>query len=219
MTPCIGEPVSWPRLEAHAAGPRDPTIAAHVVACAACRACLDDIARDVVALPPLAIAAPARRRAWWWAAPVVAAAAAVVLIVIARPRDRDPDRDDGDAIARVKGVGEVVLGTIRERAGTITDDAREFAPGDRWKVVVSCAPGKGAWIDVAVVDAGARRVDYPLAPARVGCGNRVVVPGAFVLDGARPNQVCVRIGVEAAPPRAMPRAGDDAVACVTIRPR
>jgi hypothetical protein len=114
-------------------------------------------------------------------------------------------------VARVKGVGEVVLGVVRERGGAIRHDARTFAPGDRWKIVVTCPPAAAAWVDVAVYDAG--QIDHPLEPARIGCGNRVVLPGAFALTGDRANRVCVRIGAAAAPDRGQPPD-----ACVTLRP-
>ena len=62
MTACVGEPVSWPRLESFALGAPDPAIAAHVDACPACRRCLDEIRGDAVALLPL-VAVPAARAA------------------------------------------------------------------------------------------------------------------------------------------------------------
>jgi hypothetical protein len=218
VSACIATPISWPRLEAYvASSARDAAITEHVAACAACRACRDDIERDVVALPPLVVPDYAPRR-WWrmWILPAMAAAAAaLVLLVIVRPR---PDPEPRDDVAQVKGVGEVMIDVVRARGNTITPGARTFAPGDRWKVIVTCPPDKGAWFDVAVVEAGTRTADYPLAPARVGCGNRVVVPGAFAITGARDNRVCVRVAVDAAPARALPRTGDDAVACVTLGP-
>jgi hypothetical protein len=210
---CISEPISWLRLEQFALGRKDAAVTEHVATCAACRQCLDEIRSDLVALPPLPVA-PARKRAprWWvWAVPALAAAA--IAIVVLRPRPRPPEN-----IAGVKGVGDVVLGTVRERDGVVQDDLTTFGPSDRWKVVVTCPPDKGAWIDVAVVEDRMPTADYPLAPAHVACGNRVVVPGAFTLTGTRPNHVCVRIAADAAPPRDVPHVGDPDVACVTIRP-
>ena len=57
MIACIGEPISWPRLERFAQTRADAVIAAHVAECPACQLCVDEISRDVVALPPLVIAA------------------------------------------------------------------------------------------------------------------------------------------------------------------
>jgi hypothetical protein len=102
----------------------------------------------------------------------------------------------------VKGVGEVTIGVVRERAGTLTYDARTYRPADRWKVLVTCPPSAGAWIDVEV---GA---DHPLAPAHLVCGNRVVVPGAFTLDGGD-NRVCVHVAATPGEPGGQ--------SCVTIR--
>lgn len=181
---CIGEPVSWPRLERFAAGSGEPAVAAHVEACPACRACLDSIRADVVALPPLVAvaAAPVRRRRWLAPAMAAAMAALVALVVIVR-------RPPAFAVG-IKGVGEVSLALVRERHGELSFDARRYAPGDRWKVVVSCAPGPEVAVDVSVADGAT--VDHPLA-GRLACGNRVPVPGAFTLTGAAPNRICVRV--------------------------
>ncbi|NVB85577.1 MAG: hypothetical protein HOV81_44850 [Kofleriaceae bacterium] len=210
---CIGEPISWLRLERFALAGTDAQIRDHVAACPACKQCLDDIQRDVVALPPLPAIAP-RRRWWTLALPIAGAlAAAAIALVIIRPRA--PAREN---IAHVKGLGEVVVDVVRERGGTFREDVRTFAAGDRWKVVVTCALAKTAWLDVGVVEDGARSADYPLAPAQIACGNRVVIPGAFRLTGDKPNRVCVHVATAAtARPTAL-APGDPDVACVTLRP-
>lgn len=224
MSACIGEPVSWLRLERFAlGGGADRAVHDHLARCAACARCLDEIRGDRVALPPLPAspAGEASRRApraprvlRRWLAPAMAlAAAAAVLLVLWRGRGTPDEAAPREDVARVKGVGEVVLGVVRERGGVIRHDARTYAPGDRWKVVVTCPPAASAWIDVAVHDAG--RVDHPLAPARIGCGNRVFVPGAFSITGGRANRVCVRVAAGEAPDRAQPAAPE---ACVTLRP-
>ena len=192
MTACIGEPISWLRLEQHALA-ADTAVAAHLDACAACRACMDEIRRDVVALPALVV--PARRARKWWLFALPALAAAALAIVVLRPRPRE------DVVA-IKGVGEVVLGTVRERAGAIREDVHTFRPGDRWKVVVTCPPAAHVQIDVYV------GTDHPLAPAELACGNRIVVPGAFTLTGTRPNRVCAHVSSDEG-------AGE---ACVTVSP-
>jgi hypothetical protein len=231
VTACIGEPLSWLRLERFALGAPDPAIASHVAACPACRQCLDQIRDDAVALPPLVV--PTRRplprsRRRWLAPALAAAAAAVVLVVVLRPRPGPPD--DRDTISRVtiKGIGEVSLELVRERAGAIAFDARGYAPGDRWKAVVSCPPGPPAalWVDVSVADG--ITVDHPLAAARIACGNRVVVPGAFTVTGDRANRVCAQITVAVAAgpgadpgtaPGAAPGAASlDDAACLTLVP-
>ena len=59
--------------------------------------------------------------------------------------------------------------------------------------------------EVAVREDGADHADRPLAPAKILCGNRIVVPGAFELTGGKPHRVCVRIE-------------DQADACLTLAP-
>jgi hypothetical protein len=235
---CIGEPVSWLRLEQTAMGAHDAAVDGHLAECEACRACLADIRGDVVALPALPELAARPPRRWLrWGIPAFGAAlaAAAIAIVVVRPDGDTPvppaPRDD---VANIKGVGEVIVGTVRERAGAVTDDAPTFRAGDRWKVVVTCPLAASAWLDVAVYetcappsggaarpgeagpcDAGA--IDYPLPAVRVACGNRVVVPGAFELTGTHANRICAIASAGAPPPRgAVPT--DHTAACVTIRP-
>ena len=197
---CIDTPISWLRLERFALDGADAQIAAHVAMCPACGRCLAKV-RDDVALLPLVVPAKAPRRAWWhFALPALALAVAALLLVV-WPRDRQRDN-----VVRVKGVGEVILGIVRERDGVVRDDATTFLPSDRFKVILTCPPAASAWVDV---DIGG---DHPLPATRIACGNRVVVPGAFHLTGTAPNQICVRVDAEAAP------RADAPPACLTIRP-
>ena len=204
---CISTPISWPRLETYAAQRDDASIGEHIAACTACRSCLDSIERDVVALPPLAaITAPPRVRWWRITVPAFGAlAAAAILVFVLRPREAQVT----DRVA-IKGVGIVVLDVVRERDGVIRTDVRTFAPGDRWKVIVTCPPERNVSIDVTVAERGADHVDRPLAPAQLVCGNGVTVPGAFTLTGSLPNTLCARI--------ARPDGGASGMACLTIAP-
>ena len=137
-------------LERAALGESDGAVAAHLAACAACRDCLDRLRADVVALPPLRVEA-VRPRARWWRFGIAglgaALAAAVLAIVLIPPRDRGgPDLVAAERVAHVKGVGDVVVGVVRDRAGAIAEDATTFRAGDRWKVVVTCAaPADACW--------------------------------------------------------------------------
>jgi hypothetical protein len=209
---CIGDPISWLRLETFAAGRterEDASITSHLARCPACQRCLDEIRGDLVALPPLSVPAPRVARAWWSRlAPAMALAAAAILALVLW-RVGDPDAPTREDVVRVKGVGEVVLGVVRERGGVIRDDVRTFAPGDRWKVVVTCPPGGAASVDVFVTETGATASDHPLMPATIACGNRIVVAGAFTLTGARANRVCARV---------TSAGGDAGTACLTIAP-
>ena len=221
---CIGEPISWLRLERFALGATDPAIASHLAACPACRHCLDEIRGDAVALPPLVVPAAPPRRSWRlaWLAPAfaAAAAAAVILVIVLRPPPSPPSPPSGDTAANrvaIKGIGEVTLELVRERAGQIQFDARRYAPGDRWKVMVSCPPGAlglAMALDISVADG--LTVDHPLAASQVVCGNRVVVPGAFTVTGNRANRVCARIAP--LPEVSAAAATDAGMACITLVP-
>jgi hypothetical protein len=205
-TACIGEPISWLRLETFALDRRDTGVRDHVAACAACKQCLDEIASDVVALPPLVVPAT-KRRAWWhFALPAgLAIAAAAIVVLVIRPRaETEPDN-----AVRIKGVGVVVIDVVRERAGTIRDDVRTFREGDRFKLVVTCPPDRTAHFEVRVREAGTASIDRPLAPADLACGNRVVMPGAFTITGAKVNEVCVDVTGP---------LGESKSACVQLRP-
>lgn len=192
---CIGEPISWLRLERYALEQRDATIRDHIAACPACKTCLDEITRDVVVLRPLV---GPRKRRWWPLVAIPAFAMAAAILFFLRPREQVEDR------VRIKGLGTVELDVVRERNGAIGDD-RTFREGDRFKVIVTCPPENLVRFEVAVTEQGASRADRPLAPARLLCGNRVAIPGAFTLTGNKPHRVCVRIN----------DAGD---ACLTLRP-
>lgn len=210
--PCIGEPVSWLRLEQLALAELDAggtaDVRTHLDACAACHAAFARISDDARPLPALPLVAlQAARPPWWrrWLVPgggLVLAAAAVLLLLF-RTADRAP-RPLPEHAVRVKGAGVVVVTLVRERDGAIAFDPPGVRDGDRWKVQVTCAPGGAAWVDVAVDQRG--EVDFGPAPQRIACGNDVVVPGAFRVTGGAAT-VCIAIG--ATPPdRTRLAAGD-----------
>ena len=187
MAACIGQPISWLKLETYAIDGRDASVREHVTACPACKQCLDEIQADVVALPPLHV--PHKRKWWTLAVPALGAlAAAAILLFLLRPRE---PKEEG--VVGIKGIGQVVIDVVRERAGTVRDDVRTFRAGDRFKVVVTCPPTKEVSLSVAIREQGASSVDRPLAPARIVCGNRIILPGAFELTGDKPHKLCVRI--------------------------
>jgi len=206
---CIGEPVSWLRLETFAMDRRDATVRDHVAACPACKQCLDEIESDVVALPPLVVPAKKTTRPWWqFALPAgLAIAAAAILLLVMRPRTETERANDLGEL-RVKGVGIVVIDVVRERGGVIRDDVRTFKDGDRFKIVVTCPPESKAHFELRVREAGTTQIDRPLAPADLACGNEVVMPGAFTLTGAKPNELCVDVT----------GPSETKTACVTLRP-
>ena len=203
---CIGEPISWPRLETFALDRRDTTVRDHVASCPACKHCLAEIERDVVALPPLSV--PERKRRPWWqfAIPggLALAAAAALLLLVLLPRDESHQGE-----LRVKGVGVVVIDLVRERGGAITRDAHTFREGDRFKLEITCPPDHTAHFELRVREAGTLQIDRPLAPADLVCGNGIVMPGAFTLTGTKANEVCIDVTGP---------LNNLETACVTLRP-
>jgi len=221
VSACIGQPLSWLVLERHALaeleGPAVSVADAHLAQCAACRSARTRIDEERRVLPPLVLAVappvPWWKQAWGWGGGgVLLAAAAVLLLLIVRK----PDDGLGDPrVVRVKGAGVVVMGLVRERGGELTFDPPDVRDDDRWKVRVTCAPGGAAWIEVLVFQAGSPAM-FPLAPARVACGNQVVVPGAFRITGGAAT-VCARVTSEA-PPGAGAVVAMRPLACSTLRP-
>lgn len=196
---CTAEPISWLQLEELALGALDPAsrgaVEAHLAGCAACRAARDhieaDSARPLAPLPDLVLARARRRapRRVLVAAATLAAAAALLLLVRGRAPGPSPDR------AGAKG-GELAVGLVRDRGGELAFDPIGFRPGDRFKVLVTCASAGEVDVDVAVHQAGS--LDHPIERARIRCGNQVPLPGAFRLTGDQPAAVCAVVEGERA---------------------
>ena len=199
---CVSEPISWLRLERHALGeaPDADVIARHLAECDACRASFARIEADAATdLPKLpapreAERSPARaratvtrlstpwRRATLAAGSAVALAAAVVL-VLGRGTvvPEDPDRTKGT---------EIAFSLVRDDDTLFAEAGGTFRDGDRFKALVSCAPGTRARFDLVVYDD--HGATFPLAaPVGLACGNDVALPGAFLLRGAAPMHVCL----------------------------
>jgi hypothetical protein len=212
-------PVSWLRLERYAlgeleAGPRGD-IAAHLATCARCRACADRIAADVhLELPPLpaeSATAPAQtalqdRRGWWpwgsrprprWFALAVGLTL-VASVFVLRPREHA--RVGAPRLVAIKG-GDVAVELVREHDGSIAWEPTSFATGDRFKLLVTCAPPLQVHADIVVVQS-----DGPTfvgAPALVACGNRVPVLPAFRITGPGAARVCVLLDPTSPPSHAV----------------
>lgn len=189
------EPVSWLELERQALGELDGERASAIEATADAdtRACLEQ-ARQPRTLRPLP-ARPARvpgwpapgwierlRRRWALGAGVLAAACAAILIVVLRGQGEP-------AGGTVKGGGAPELELIRERNGEVTPAATTFQDGDRFKLVVTCAPDRRLTGEVVIHQAG--QTYRPLPAVDVPCGNRVSLPGAFRLTGTDPAEICL----------------------------
>jgi len=194
MNSCT-QPVSWLLLERYQMGEvsaeERARLEAHLDGCPGCRADLDRLAADQRPLPPLPEVAARSRRAPFWVGLAAAATAAVALLVLWAPW-----RPAGRALVppariQVKG-GELALTLIRERAGAISQNPARYADGDRFRIELTCPPGRRAW-DVAVFQAD--QVHFPFAAAGpVACGNRVGLPGAFRLSGPGAVTVCAMVG-------------------------
>lgn len=208
---CTSTAVSWLELERHRLGELPPdrqaAIDRHLASCAACRACAEHIAGDDErALPPLGDMAEmiARRRRQERPAQVAAAAvalAAAAALLLVWFVDRDPVTHA--PVPGLKGGAELSISLVRDRAGVIAHDPTSYRPGDRFKIYVTCARAEAVAMKVEIEQAGQQFA--PLATAHIECGNRVALPGAFVLDGQDPAHVCVR-------------PGGDARTCVLLEP-
>jgi hypothetical protein len=174
------EPVSWLRLERRALGELGVTeneaIDRHLAACADCAGAAEALQgkRALAPLPPVKV-----RRRWVWSLLLAPAAAAAALLLVPRSD-------------RIKG-SDVALTLIRERAGDVDLDPTVFAPGDRFKLLVTCPVPHALNWDVAIFQEG--NVTFPFAdrPA-LPCANRVPLPGALRLAGPAPVTICLLWG-------------------------
>ncbi len=229
---CIGQPVSWLRLERFALGElpkaEQSKVAAHLEECAACRTCMQELReREPVALPALPEGAVTAAIPWWrrrgprlaWGGGLAAATAAAAIAIVLSSRGVDEGAAIPGRRTEIKG-GDAIIDLVRERRGSIAYAPDTFVEGDRFEVVFTCPLDSALHADVVVYQDG--EASFPLAPTSLECGNRVVLPGAFRLTGKSAATVCV-VFDEAAPPNrdgiatSEPRALDQAV-CTTLRP-
>ena len=138
----------------------------HLAACPACRSCLDEIERDVVALPPLVVpSAQARRGGGCGSSLPRARRGGRCSLLVLRPRPHASERRRRDEGRRRPSS----LGVVRERDGAIRVRRPDVRAGDRWKVIVTCPPERVASFDVAITEVGAsaRRSSARAGAARV----------------------------------------------------
>jgi hypothetical protein len=222
MSPCVGEPVSYLRLELHQLGELPAAearaIEAHLHACDACRACQAEVQREVTlpALRPLpeteraggGRVLPQRPRAglrWALGGGLAAAAALLLVLRLGGPGMEPPSVPP--ARVGVKG-GELALTLVRRHGQALADPAR-FAPGDAFRALLTCPPGQPVRALLVVYQDG--RAHFPLPPTRIAsCGNQRPLDGAFSLDGVQEALVCVAVGAEL-PPRAELARGPEAL--------
>ena len=138
MRACIGEPISWLRLERFALGARRPGDRARTSPRAPrAGGASTRSARDAVALPRSPCRAARARAGGGVAARPRCAAAAALASCCRRPRD---PRAAHVASRQGRRRGHARL--VRERPGAIASTRTTFAAGDRWKVVVTLPAGR-----------------------------------------------------------------------------
>ncbi len=206
---CTDVPISWLELERYALN--ESKVAAkiekHMAVCPACTLALQEIHQSEIVMPALRGPAivPSRFwtafRGWGW---TMFPAMAVLALIWTRL-----DRSSSATYNGLKG-GDNSISLLRENQGHLLDSTK-FSEGDRFKVQLSCSGGEW-FVDVVVEQEG--QLSYPLQPATISCGNHVVVPGAFSMDGLSA-RVCAVLRKEGPPPRG---SIDEDALCVRIEP-
>lgn len=194
MIACIGEPISWLRMERYQLNELPEAerseIARHLEACPSCGSCFQHVAAERE-LPPLPLPAAKPRARWSWRWPAfwgwasLGVASAAALLMVLRPEQVPAAR------LRAKG-GEFALELVRLDADGQQRDASKFSASDRFKVLLTCPPNWRGHAQLAIYQAG--QAYFPLPDEHIDtCGNRLNLPGAFQLDGASPVTVCVAL--------------------------
>ncbi|HEX6242864.1 MAG TPA: hypothetical protein VFZ61_18250 [Polyangiales bacterium] len=220
------EPISWLLLERYALdelGPEERAdVEARLAQSEADRACLAQIRADTSQLPPLSL--PAEPRAAAGARPAAAVrarpkarvmafagalcAAALALIAVLKPRPTEPGPTPTTPAAvpddNVKGEG-MFLHLLSDRQGP---SPRMFTSGERFKLEISCPPRLGGSLRLFVFQGEEVFEPLPLS-APLTCGNLVPWPGAFVLTGSDPADVCVSWARELGDVRSVEDLGSD----------
>jgi hypothetical protein len=210
---CIGEAVSWLRLEQHRLGELPAAdaaaVEAHLATCPACAACAAETNDPITFSLPNVVtgkafaSGPRARTASWlrsWragvsAGVVSAAAVAVAFVFLTRSAPVPESRQSSvtfsshHALSGSKG-GDIAIELVRERRGDVVHGAHRFLAEDRWAVLVTCSAERVLFWDVVVEDGG--KASFPLSPASpLACGNHVALPGAFQLSGVSTKRLCV----------------------------
>jgi hypothetical protein len=210
---CIGEAVSWLRLEQHRLGELTAAdaaaVEAHLATCPACAACAAEtsepftfslpnvVTREAFASGPRARTTSSLRswRAEVSAGVVSAAAVAVAFVFLKQPAPVPGSRPSSvtfssrHTLSGSKG-GDIAIELVRERRGDVVHGAHTFLAEDRWKVLVTCSAERVPFWDVVVEDGG--QASFPLSPSSpIACGNHVALPGAFQLSAVSTKRLCV----------------------------
>jgi hypothetical protein len=196
---CTSQPISWLRLERYqlgelAASEREE-ISTHLQSCPVCKECIGQIEREAGAILKPLPELPERRPwlTWQFIVPAFAATAAAMVLALALPHGADSMAGLPAARVAIKG-GELALSLVRERAGTTSADPTTFAPGDRFKALLTCPPPEEPFVELAVFQTG--ETSFPFAARRTTrCGNQAALDGAFTLTGSAAT-ICVVVSAQ-----------------------
>ncbi len=225
---CIDTPISWFLLDKCLSGElealEEKRVEHHLENCHACLASWDEVQTTTRELRPLVVpeseSLAERLRRWLWPAALVPALAMLVLfVVIGRQQTSELGTSQGQG-GVVKG-GNSAFSLLREHHGDVTADPTVYMSGDRFRMLVSCAPPQSpAWDVVVYQDDEAY---FPFAANQtIECGNEVAIPGAFRITGSSPVTVCLLMG-ESPPTRdwlatSSPEDLSDNVVCQQVSP-
>jgi hypothetical protein len=196
MSPaCTSQPISWLTLERYHLGELSPAesgrVETHLGECPVCWECMRSIRDQTFSLPPLPEPKPRGARLRWAFASVGLVVAAVLAVVLATHDWEKTTKIPGNRIA-YKG-GELSVSLVRERQGEILHEPTTFAPGDRFKILVTCPPGEELPWDLVVFQDN--QASFPYTPeGALTCGNRVPLAGAFHLTGQSRAVICLLLG-------------------------
>ncbi|NOZ86704.1 MAG: hypothetical protein GXP49_10615 [Deltaproteobacteria bacterium] len=206
------KPVSWLKLEMYNLNELDSadaeSVERHLSSCQECFSKLDYIRSDERRLKPLETAPAmggkitifsfdrrAIKRTALAATPMLAIAALLLLVIIPGTGHRSAHNHDGassyfpGSLIHVKG-GDLAMALIRERQGTVVNAPKDFEPGDRFMLRVTCPFNEGLYWDLAIFQGD--EIYFPLHPSNpLTCGNLVPLQGAFTLDGEEKAEVCL----------------------------
>ncbi len=198
MSACIDRPISWLELERYDLGEVAPAeharIEAHLRACAACRACHEEITAGAVReLPPLParVSVLSRRTIGARVFALGGGLALAALVLLGVRFGGAPTVVTTGGGGAVKGGGDVVLSLVREGDTAWASEAGVFKSGDRFKALVTCPPSLAASWDLVVIDPSGASLPLDPPPGRVACGNEVPLPGAFRLTGLGAVEICL----------------------------
>jgi hypothetical protein len=115
--------------------------------------------------------------------------------------------------------GDFALDVVRVDAGDRLQPATHFAPGDRFKALVTCPPTWRGVAGVSVYQSGETYLPLPASPLDA-CGNRRALEGAFSLDGSGRALVCVSFAASDAAWRTQVRSSEppDGSVCIALEP-